>query len=302
MTRRTRFLVIEHPAIAAQWHPDLNTGLDLARIGPGSHKVAYWQCDDGHVWQARVHSRVAGSGCPQCAGYVLRGRTTLSEHSPGLIAEWHPRNEAPPDQFGPGSHHKVWWRCPVGHEYQAQIANRSRGTGCPACSRAGRDVPAGLLADMPELFAQVDTDTAPADVAELLVNSPVRLGWRCSLGHRWETKVRHRAIAGSGCPHCARRQHSPALPDARPDLAAEWHPARNNELTAGAVTTGSHRVVWWTCAVCSGEFRAKVFHRVRGVTGCPTCSGPGALPGSGEREPRGLRPVAPVSEQCPHPI
>ncbi|WP_426567325.1 zinc-ribbon domain-containing protein [Streptomyces canus] len=90
MTRRTRFLVNEHPAIAAQWHPELNADLDLAQI-PGSHKAVFWRCDDGHVWQAQVHSRVSGTGCPQCAGYVPRGRTTLSEHSPDLVAEWHPR-------------------------------------------------------------------------------------------------------------------------------------------------------------------------------------------------------------------
>ncbi|MFF0108683.1 zinc-ribbon domain-containing protein [Streptomyces hirsutus] len=46
MTRRTRFLVIEHPAIAAQWHPDLNADLDLAQIGPGSHKAVFWRCDE----------------------------------------------------------------------------------------------------------------------------------------------------------------------------------------------------------------------------------------------------------------
>ncbi|MEU7298527.1 zinc-ribbon domain-containing protein, partial [Streptomyces exfoliatus] len=46
-----------------------------------------------------------------------------------LVAQWHPRNHASPDQFGPGSQRKVWWRCPVGHEYQARISNRSRGTG-----------------------------------------------------------------------------------------------------------------------------------------------------------------------------
>jgi very-short-patch-repair endonuclease len=273
MTRRTRFLVTEHPAIAAQWHPELNTELDLPQIGPGSHKSAFWQCDEGHVWQAQVHSRVAGTGCPQCAGYVPRGRTTLSEHSPGLVAEWHPRNDASPSQFGPASHRKVWWRCPAGHEYQARISNRSRGTGCPTCARAGRDAPAGLLADMPELFTQVDPDTAPADVAELLVNSRARIGWRCPRGHRWEAKVSHRAVARSGCPACARKKRAPVLPDARPDLAAEWHPARNAPLTARAVTTGSQRLVWWKCTVCAGEFRAKVFHRVRDVAACPTCSG-----------------------------
>lgn len=273
MTRRTRFLVNEHPAIAAQWHPELNVDLDLATIGPGSHKAVFWRCDDGHVWQAQVHSRVAGTGCPQCAGYVPRGRTTLSEHSPDLVAEWHPRNDATPSQFGPGSQRKVWWRCPVGHEYQARISNRSRGTGCPVCARAGRDAPAMRLADMPELFAQVDPDTAPADVAELLVNSRVRLAWRCSRGHRWEAKVSHRTVAGSGCPACARRKRASGLPDARPDLAAQWHPARNDGLTAEAVTAGSHRLVWWKCTVCAGEFRAKVFHRVRGIAACPSCSG-----------------------------
>lgn len=28
---------------------------------------------------------------------------------------------------------KVWWRCNQGHEWQATIANRNYGTGCPEC-------------------------------------------------------------------------------------------------------------------------------------------------------------------------
>lgn len=83
----------------------------------------------------------------------------------------------------------------------------------------------------------------------------------------------HRTVAGSGCPACARRKRASGLPDARPDLAAQWHPARNDGLTAEAVTAGSHRLVWWKCTVCAGEFRAKVFHRVRGIAACPSCSG-----------------------------
>ncbi|MFD7618190.1 zinc-ribbon domain-containing protein, partial [Streptomyces sp. NPDC059802] len=49
-------------SIATQWHPDRNTGLDLARVGPGSRKAAFSQCDDGHVWQAQVHSRAGAAG------------------------------------------------------------------------------------------------------------------------------------------------------------------------------------------------------------------------------------------------
>ncbi|MET7549711.1 zinc-ribbon domain-containing protein [Streptomyces sp. NPDC005500] len=96
----------------------------------------------------------------------------------------------------------------------------------PTCARAGRNVPPGLLVDTPELLAQVDPDVAQADLVELPTNSLVRLKWRCSRGHSWETRVRHRAIAGSGCPQCARRRRASALPDTRPDLA------------------GSHNVAW----------------------------------------------------------
>ncbi|WP_225080854.1 zinc-ribbon domain-containing protein [Streptomyces sp. CoT10] len=86
---------------------------------------------------------------------MRRIRAPWPDHAQRALArlgtEWHPHNDASPDQFGPGSQHKVWWRCPVGHEYQARISNRSRGTGCPACARAGRDAPARRLAEVPPL-------------------------------------------------------------------------------------------------------------------------------------------------------
>lgn len=31
--------------------------------------------------------------------------------------------------------------------------------------------------------------------------------------------------------------------------------------------------MWWRCGQCSGEFRAAVFHRTRGLARCPRCSG-----------------------------
>ncbi|MFD7497127.1 zinc-ribbon domain-containing protein [Streptomyces sp. NPDC059832] len=69
-------------SIATQWHPDRNTGLDLARVGPGSRKAAFSQCDDGHVWQAQVHSRVAGGGGPPRRG----GGVARAEHVPPILA------------------------------------------------------------------------------------------------------------------------------------------------------------------------------------------------------------------------
>jgi len=36
-----------------------------------------------------------------------------------------------------------------------------------------------------------------------------------------------------------------SLASARPDLAAEWHPTLNDDLTPSSVTSGSGRSVWW---------------------------------------------------------
>ena len=33
---------------------------------------------------------------------------------------------------------KVWWKCSKGHEWQAAIGSRNRGSGCPECAREKR--------------------------------------------------------------------------------------------------------------------------------------------------------------------
>ncbi|WP_369293922.1 zinc-ribbon domain-containing protein, partial [Klebsiella pneumoniae] len=37
---------------------------------------------------------------------------------------------------------KAWWRCEAEHEWEARIASRASGAGCPAC--AGQTVLAGI--------------------------------------------------------------------------------------------------------------------------------------------------------------
>ncbi|MGV9268074.1 zinc-ribbon domain-containing protein [Kitasatospora sp. NPDC003701] len=110
------------------------------------------------------------------------------------------------------------------------------------------------------------------DPAEVFTNSALKITWKCDRGHRWTTRVRNRAISATGCPHCAGRTKAPLLEQAHPALAAEWHPTRNDGLPLSTITAGSHRVVWWQCGDCTGEFRARVFFRVRATTHCPHCS------------------------------
>lgn len=63
-------LATTHPALAAQWHPELNGALSPRQVTRGSHQQVWWRCGEGHVWKTVVFARTRerSSGCPVCAG------------------------------------------------------------------------------------------------------------------------------------------------------------------------------------------------------------------------------------------
>jgi len=55
---------------------------------------------------------------------------------PHLVKEWHStkNGDLTLNDLTHGSKKKVWWKCSKGHEYEALIYNRARGTQCSYCS------------------------------------------------------------------------------------------------------------------------------------------------------------------------
>lgn len=62
-----------------------------------------------------------------------------------------------------------------------------------------------------------------------------------------------------------------SLANSFPELAKEWHPTKNDDMSACDVSIGSARVVWWK-GNCGHEWDTAVRNRVRGQN-CPICSG-----------------------------
>jgi len=80
-------------------------------------------------------------GFPVLLGPVRHRRHLPGRDRPRLAAQWDPtRNgDLTPAAVRPASNKKVWWRCPAGHRWQAQINQRSRQhTGCPDCAARHR--------------------------------------------------------------------------------------------------------------------------------------------------------------------
>ena len=73
----------------------------------------------------------------------------------------------------------------------------------------------------------------------------------------------------------ARRGKS--LTECNPDLAKEWHPTKNGQLTPKSVNIGSNVKYWWI-GPCGHEWDASVVNRAKGK-GCPYCAKKKVLPG-----------------------
>ena len=55
--------------------------------------------------------------------------------NPEVAEEWYyeKNGNLKPEHFMPNSGKKIWWKCRKGHEWQATIADRKSGFGCPYC-------------------------------------------------------------------------------------------------------------------------------------------------------------------------
>lgn len=269
--------IADNAQLMAEWNWEKNTEFDPNQITHGSHKKVWWKCCNDHEWQATIHDRNNGRGCPYCSGKrVLKGYNDLQTLNPNLAKEWNYEKNADltPDDVTPGSNKKVWWKCNKGHEWQATINIRNRVSGCPYC--AGQKVLKGYndLQTVNSTIAkewnyEKNNGLIPADITP---GSSKKVWWKCSKGHEWQARVpdRHK---GKDCPYCAGQKVIKGendLQTVNPTLAKEWHYEKNNGLTPEDVMPNSGKKVWWKCDK-GHEWQATVSSRNIG-RGCPLCS------------------------------
>lgn len=132
-------LASNFPDIAKQWDYDKNIGIYPNNVLKSSAKKVWWICDLGHEWQMEVRYRTQRKlNCPYCSGQkVLIGFNDLEFVNPKLAREWNYDKNYPfkPSEVTKFSNKKVWWKCNLGHEWQATVYNRNKQkTNCPYCS------------------------------------------------------------------------------------------------------------------------------------------------------------------------
>lgn len=276
------------PDIAIEWNYDKNGTLKPSSFAYSSNKKVWWECSKcGKNFHQQIsHRTVGGSGCPYCAGKkVIRGLTDLVTTHPDLAEQWHPTKNLPetPDNISSGSDKKFWWQCPKGHEWKAAVSSRTSGHGCPYC--AGRKVFVGfndLASHHPELISEWNYEkNLPLTPETVTYGSNRKVWWKCGkCGYEWKTTIASRS-AGCGCLACAGKTVTTGENDlltTDPEIAAEWHPTANGDLTPDKVMHGSNKKAFWLCPK-GHTYETVISNRYYKHSGCQYCSGKRVLKG-----------------------
>lgn len=148
------------------------------------------------------------------------------------------------------------------------------GRGCPYC--AGLKPVIGetdLVTISPSLAIEWNYEKNGSLTPNMVTGfSHKKVWWKCRYGHQWQASISSRSN-GVGCPICSGHkvlQGENDLANEAPQLAAEWHPTMNGEVTPSGVTLHSNKSVWWQCTK-GHAWKTTINNRANG-SGCPFCN------------------------------
>lgn len=209
-----------------------------------------------------------------------RIQNSLAKSNPILASEWDvERNgDVTPFDIAANSGKLVWWLGKCGHNWNARVYSRNKGSGCPYCSN--QRLLSGfndIKTRYPEIVLEWDyenNDKSPEEVCSL--NSDIY--WKCKRGHSYKMKVALRVGKQKcGCPYCS----VPAkkvlkgfndLATTNPSVLVEWD-YNKNEVKPDEVLAGSARKIWWVCKE-GHSYRQSIVYKVKSKnkSTCPYCS------------------------------
>jgi len=215
----------------------------------------------------------------------MKSSKLLSE-LPEIVKEWHPtlNKDLKPSDFTYGSGKKAWFQCDKGHAYQTTIRSKAvRKTNCPNCNNDKKSTPSQtncLSITHPEIAEQwhpiLNGNLSPNQVCYA---SSKDAWFQCnsSPDHLWKTKIYERTKKGrSNCPYCSGQKicMSNCLATKYPEIAKEWHPSLNGDLTPFKVLPQSNKRVYWQCSKKPDHiWQTRIGHRTVNQTECPCCVG-----------------------------
>lgn len=221
--------VASYPDLLNSWNYSKNGKLKPTETCIGIEKKIWWICPDcGYEWKASVAGRARGRGCPECMKKIrtnnsrktyVEKRGSFAQMHSELLAEWdYKRNkDVMPESIVSGYGRKVWWICKnCSSEWEATVASRSAGRGCPFCADRIRaasrrkkllEKKKPLSITHPELCTEWDFNRNSELTPDYITaGSGKRIWWKCNkCGAEWNSPVCERTRGRGQCPACRQK-------------------------------------------------------------------------------------------------
>lgn len=279
-----------NPDLAAEWHPIKNMDKKPSEVVYGARLNVWWKCANGHEWKAMVFKRNAGAGCEKCQpiGISQLEVRTFAElrHVLGDYVESIEHDTSIKLQSG----RRLRVDVVIDHiavEFDGSHWHKGK-------TKRDREKTALLVGEgftvirvrehPLELISETDIPIRRAPNAFEIAAAVLRQMMHLSLLEPPATAAAQRYLDGgiSKASAVAKVLLSKlalgdygerSLAACHPDVAAEWHPTRNDR-TPSQVTARSGERVWWLCPK-GHDYEAVVGQRTADAkpSGCGYCSG-----------------------------
>ena len=274
-----------------EWDCEKNGEMTPDTVGSASDRFAWWVCENGHSYDMQIKVRTRQKcNCPVCSGRrVISGENDLATLRPDLLVIWdYEKNTISPSEVRPASNDRAWWRCEIGHSWDAKINNISvRGNRCPFCSGhrtlfGYNDLYTWCKENSRDDLIEEWDDDNQISMKEVSHANNMKVWWHCSLGHKWEATIGSRTTGKpAGCPFCSNPPKrilvgfndlkTWCMNNKMEHILEEWN-YEKNEVKPDEITFASGQRIWWQCRK-NHEWCVSVNSRTTGAkTNCPICA------------------------------
>lgn len=281
-----------YPEVAKEWHSSKNGELKPYMFSKKNGKKVWWQCQYGHEWEATIHDRASGTGCPICSSRkltsfpeqaifyyiqklspdainrcknIFNNTMELDVYIPSLEigieydgAFWHGKEDAEKRD------HEKYILCKEKNITLIRVSesddekcnkNISEDILFTVKKRDYKDGLENVILNILQYISSLYDNESYAKKNLLSYEADINI-------ERDENKIKE---------YLARTNNS--LIELRPDLVEEWNYERNGNLKPEMFGINSNDVAWWKCKTCGHEWKTSIIHRGgKRNSGCPECA------------------------------
>lgn len=271
----------QRPDLMSEWDVEANTFLPSSVVVQ-SNKEAHWICPKGHKYTKKIYLRALGQSCKFCSQGMS---TSFPEQCffyytlkvfPDAVSRYKDvfDNQMELDIYIPSAHTGVEYDGFFWHDkndkdvqareerkYQICKENSIRLLRIKEGTVNGHADAADKVWYIPKNFDYASLNSCITEYLQFLVGDDIS-SLQVDIEKDKNTILEYKTL-----------KYEKSLAFLYPDIAKEWHQAKNGNLTPDLFTPGSSENVWWLCSNCGNEWQSIIANRAKGH-GCDICADP----------------------------